>query len=320
MAVDGVYSAGAIILQTLDPVMASPIGFAGLTSEAVETGNEVRTGMDAAGIYESRAMITKRAPYVPFGTTQIATALNLMGTSGRCINSDGTHPGLDAYLFAHDRCDARDLTASLRYRIGVGLLTPQTITAEHRGVAVITGRAYACSSEGNEPLEKAENITVDTSGLADTEEYTLYQQTVGGLDLTGCKRMSIECGVTVTEEDADGSIFPEWLSVGSIITRVRLSGLNPNWLKSDVVPMAGKKMEHIDTVLRLVKCANADASSYVALTTAEHIAFTLHGLGYIGTAANANDGQKASSTDLLLVALHDGTNVPLQINTTAAFA
>jgi hypothetical protein len=84
--------------------------------------------------------------------------------------------------------------------------------------------------------------------------------------------------------------------------------------------MAGKPLTHANTILRLAAYDNAGASSYKTLGSAVHIGMSLHGLGYVGTAFNGSTSQQPGTTDLMLVALHDGSNVPLQIDTTFALA
>ena len=315
MSVNSVFSAG--IIQCHDVPLSSAVKFAGLVSKNIELGNEVRTQQAAASIYERTATITRRAPSFGMATTQIATALDLIGSVGRCITADGTHPGLDAYLVAHDEFNHRDLTASQRYRMTKGLLVPESLSVEHRGIAQLAMSARASYDGTNEPLQVDEDITLPT-GAVDTEQFTLYQQTIQSVTLTGVKQMAIEFGVQVTEEDADGSIFPEWLSVGSVVTRIRLGGINPKWLASGIIPIAGKPLTHAGTTLRMIKCL--DGGSYAPLASAVHIGITVAGLGTITTAASAGDGNGVAGSELVLIAVHDGTNVPLVIDTTFALA
>jgi len=317
MSITNIKSAGGIFLQSASPVMASPIGFAADVAQAINLGKDVRTGMENAGIYESRASVVRRAPVIAFGTTQLKTYFDLVGPWWRCVNSDGSHPGLDAYQLAHDRCNARDLTLSDRYRVANGLIVSDSLSVSHQGRAEIGGTVYTVTDgSGNEPIVKATSITYPNTAV-DTEEYGLYQCTVGGDLLTGLKGLAIDFGVEVTQEDADGSIWPEWLSVGSIITRIRLSGVNPGWLDASIIPIAGKLVQHADTVLRLVKYKNGE--SYDTLASAIHIGITVHGLGCITTPA-ASSGRGVSNTEAMIYALHDGTNVPLSIDTTFALA
>jgi hypothetical protein len=297
--------------------MASPVGLAADVSQVIELNQDIRTGMEQAGVYESRASVVARRPTILFGTTQLASYLDLVGAWARCINSDGTHPGFDAYQLAHDRCSHRDLTNSDRYRVGDGLILTDSISVNHQGRAEVSGRVVAITdSSGNEPVVKDTGVTYPNTAV-DDEEFGLYTCTVGGDDLTGLKNIVIEPGVEVTQEDADGSIFPEWASVGAILTRIRLQGVSPAWLGSSVIPIAGKSIDHADTTLRFVKYASG--SSYDTLTNAVHIGITVAGMGCITTAANSS-GRGVSTTEAMIYALHDGTNVPLIIDTTFALA
>lgn len=317
MSVPAVYSAGGMFLKTADPAMSAAIGFAGLVSEEIQLGQEVRTGLQSAGIFETRASIIKRAPFIGWGTTQVKTALDMIGATGRCINSDMTHPGLDAYLLANDRCDARNLAASKQYRIANGLLVPQNLATDHQGRAQLNGRALAITdSNGNEPIIVSDNVSFP-AGAADTEEYGLYRQTVSGITLQGCKRLAVEFGIEVTQEDADGSIYPEWVSVGMVLSRITLAGINPNWLGGSGLDIGGDLVTHANTTLRLVKYANGQ--SYADLASSVHIAATVYGLGCITTAGSTRERGVAGS-ELMIYALHDGSNVPILFNTTAAFA
>ena len=317
MTIAGVYSAGGIFLQTDSPEMASAVGFACDLVQEISLGKDVRTGVENAGIYESRASVIRRAPAIQFGTSQIATFLDLVGVGGRCINSDGTHPGLDAYQLAHDRCNARDLTNSTRYRVANGLIVPESLSVSHQGRAELNGRVYTVTDgAGNEPLIKATGITYPNTAI-DTEEYGLFLCTVAGVNITGLKSLSIDFGLEVTQEDADGSIWPEWVSVGSVVTRITLSGVNPGWLDDAVIPIDGTPMTHANTTLRLVKYASG--GSYDALASAIHIGITVAGLGCITTPASSR-GRGVSTTEAMLYAIHDGTNTPLVVDTTFALA
>ena len=316
MTVPILKSPGGIYLQTASPAMASAVGFAADVSQAVELNQDIRTGMEQAGIYESRASIVARRPGIVFGTTQLKAYLDLMDVTGsyRCINSDGSHPGLDAYQLAHNRCSARDLTDSDRFRVSDGLIVTDSISVTHQGRAEIAAHVEAITDGTNEPIVKAEDITYPNDAT-DDQEYSLYACDVGGVALTGLKGITIEPGIEIIKEDADGSIWPEWVSVLSQLTRIRLSGINAGWLASGVLPIAGKAVTHANTTLRLVKMASG--SSYASLGSSVHITITVAGLACVTTAASAT-GRGISNTDAMIYCLHDGTNEPLQIDAAAA--
>lgn len=317
MTIAGVYSAGGIFIQTDTPEMAAAVGFAADVGQEVSLGIDVRTGMENAGIYESRASVVRRAPFIPFGTTQLKTFFDTVGVGGRCINSDETHPGLDAYQLKHDRCSARDLAASNRYRIANGLIVPESLSVSHQGRAELSGRIYAVTnSAGDEPIVKATGVTYPNTA-ADTEEYGLFACTVGGVNLTGLKSLQIDFGLQVMQESADGSIFDEWVSIESVVKRITMSGVNPDWLGNSVIPIGGKAVTHANTTLRLVKYVHG--SSYDTLASAIHIGITLDGLACITQAASSR-GRGVSTTDLTIYPRHDGTNIPLLVDTTFALA
>ena len=313
MAVPQTFSAGAVVVQ--DTLLASPVGMAGLVSEEIDLGNVVRTTKAAGSVYERAAAVVSRSPTASFGTNQVKSLLGLTGGLGRCILNDATHPGVDLYL-NKDACNGFDLTDSQRYRIGDGFLAPTSLSVSHREDAQMTAGVTAISVGGNEPIQVDPSIAFPT-GLADTERFGLYQQTVGGINLEGCNSMQIDFGVSVRTESADGAVFPEFITVDDVVTRVTLGGINPRWLADSGIPIGGRKMTHADTTLRLVRYVTNEADAYMTLTAAEHITFTLHGIGTI-TSTSASDGGSAATCSLMLYAIHDGTNVPMIIDTAAA--
>jgi hypothetical protein len=312
--VPNLYTSGGIVFHTAD--MAAAIGFAGLVSENVDVGTQFRTLRKFASIYESMAAISAQAPTITYSTTQIRTFYDLHDQGGRCITSqaDPARPGFDAYLIQHANCAARDLTDSRRFRFAEGYAFPGTLTATHGGVATITGTAIGSSSTANHPLAFADSIAAPTN-LRDTESFGLWRQTVCGVELEGVKSMTIEHGVEVVAESADGTIWPEWISVGSVAARITLQGINPLWLSASQIPIDGKPMAHTNTILRLARHETDGQGAFMPLTEEEHITISVAGLGAITTAASASDDTSPATIDLQLIALHDGTNTPLVITT-----
>lgn len=312
--VPGIYTAGGIVFHCAD--MAAANGFAGLVSQQVDLGTQFRTLRKFASLYESQAAISAQAPSVSYSTTQIKRFYEIHDQAGRCItnSADPARPGFDAFLIQHDKCAGRDLTDCRRFRFAEGYAMPGTLNATHGGVATITGTAIGSSSTANHPLAYDDSVAAPTA-LADTESFGLWAQTVGGIDLEGCKSLTIEHGVEVVTESADGTIWPEWISVGSVVSRITLQGINPLWLHASQIPIDGRPMTHANTFLRLARHETDGQGAFMPLTDEEHIIITVAGLGAITTAASASDDTTPATTDLQLIALHDGTNTPLIIDT-----
>jgi hypothetical protein len=321
MSVPNLYSAGAIVLQ--NAAMAAPLGFAGLVSEAVELGTQYRTLKRHLSVWDSQASISRQDPAVNFSTTQIKTALDLMGARGVCITSQASpaRPGFDAYLSKHDKCNVRDLLNLRRFNFAEGYLFPGQLSVAHGGVATITGTAVASSSTANHPLAFFDDADAPASSvIADTESFGLYNQRVGGIELAGCTNLAIDFGVEVTRASADAAIWPEWISVGAVATRITLSGINPLWLSAAQIPIDGRPLTHANSVLRLGRHETDGTGAWDELASSTHIGITVAGVGAITTAASASDETSPTTTDLVIIALHDGTNDPLVIDTTFALA
>lgn len=317
MSIQTLQSSGGIVVH--DTALAAAAGFTAHVNQSVELGNEVQARPQAGSVYEDNVMITSRSPVVGFSTSQIKTLLDLTGPIGRCIKSDPTHPGVDCYLVDHDECSARDLTDSTQYRIAQGYLTPQQLTAAHQELANMSGQVLASTKEGNEPLIESEGVTYPSASMIDNESYTLYRCRVAGTTLTGLKNLQVDFGVDTTVESADGSVFPEWISVGSVVTRITLTGNNPRWLGAAAGRFArnGTPFTHANTTLQLIRCVETQAGEHRSIGDSVHITLTGAGLAVINSPGSTSDARQPATSSLMLYLVHDGTNAPLLINTAA---
>ncbi|MEN0109098.1 MAG: hypothetical protein AAF805_00095 [Planctomycetota bacterium] len=321
MAVTSLHSAGAIVLHSNG--MADPLGFAVNDTQQVELNQRTQTLRRFGTAFESAVSATGRAPGISFDTQCLARALDVMGPLGVCVTSGSGSPaatGLDAYFIPHDRCNQRELAAALRYRASDGYLMPTSLQAAHGEVATLSGQAaLVADGSGGEPLPEPSLATVPTAVIEADEQFTLYEVRVAGVPLRGVKSVGVEFGIGLSVESADGAVFPEWVSVDTIATRITVTGVNLNWLSQTDIPVGGKRGTHLDTYIRLARYARdndaANVLSYDDPTAETHIELTASGLALIDTISGSGSGP--ANCALQIVAVHDGTNAPLVADTTA---
>ena len=319
MSVNTVMTPGLIHLN--DDNATSESALAGFTSLGLSTGIDVRTLMGVGGLWETTAAIVKTIPGLTFGTTQIETLLSWTSGTYRCIKSVGAGKhGIDAFLNKHDQCNARDDADSERYRFSNGLLVPRTLECSSGEIASMAAELHPVGDASNAPMQVDPGIALPSVAVATKEHFTMYDQTVGSVSLQGAKNVQFDFGVTVTKEMSDGDLVPSWVSVGSIISRITLRGINPRWLGVGAIPLGGRKLLHGDTSFRFARMVDADADSYMDLTGNHHLVITTYGLAYVTTPASGNGDGSPAENEVQIICLHDGSNVPLGISTGVALA
>lgn len=319
MSVNNIMTPGAIFLN--DDNAASESGLAGFASVGLSTGIEVRTLRGIGGLWETTAAINKTVPGLTFGTTQIETLLGWTAGTFRCVKSVGAGKyGLDAFLSKHDQCNARDDADSEQYRFGNGLLVPRSFECSHAEQATMTAELHPIGDASNAPMVVSSGVAMPATAAAEKEHFTMYNHTVGGVDLPGCKNVQIDFGVQVTKEMADADLVPTWVSVGSITTRITLRGINPRWLGVGAIPLGGRKLLHGDTTLRFARYVDSDADSFMDLPGNHHLTISTYGLAYVTTPASGSGDGSPAENEVQIICLHDGSNVPLGISTGVALA
>jgi len=293
----------------------------GITQQQITLGTEVDNENSNGEVYPRITTLRSQAPRATWTSLAVATALGAVGLTGASIAGLTNKLNLWAQKRAEGGTRA-GATSHRKYRANEGIVIPRQLTCEHRGNTQISYEAMITWDGSNLPWVISEDQSLP-AGIADTERFGLGPFTLAGI-LTGqIMRLSIDFGITVEAEGADGDIWPTFAPISEIKPVVTIRGGDLHWFDpaGTLGPtIYGSGPTHVNSKGYLRKKAAAGAShtySYLPNATAEHIKFTFDGLAYIDTVQDASGGQ-GSECEIRIPLEYDGTNAPIVFTAASA--
>lgn len=276
----------------------------GVTQQEIPTGTTVRGEAPSDQVFPEIVSVVSQKPTVQFQTLDVARALGVIGPLGLAIASLET--GLKLYARKHqDGGDRAGAGQHRKYTVRKGILIPRTLTADHQADAELSVDAVITYDGVNDPVAITDAANVP-AGLTNDRRYTMGPATIAGLALTGRTGVSIEFGLNVEAESADGDIWDTEVSIVSIMPRIVVRGIDPTWLAAAAIPLLGKAGTHANTAFYLKRRVHGGTFA----TGSAHCRFTADATWYVDPAFSAQDHNAAGVT-LIGVCRHDGTNSPI---------
>jgi len=311
------YQLQAAQIHTTDLNAGSALNIGGITSGEVATKTET-TNDESGAVYDQLRAISSQMPEIEFKTKSLATWLTYIGLAGYSISSDGSHPGIR--LFGSQLTDAKAAPAAnahARYTVGKGLVILGEINAKQGEDATLSIMVHALTDGTNAPLAGAyTSITLPSSLLS--QIFTLGVCEIANQSLGELQSVSIDFGIKLTDKTpAAGAVWPDSLAVRRIQPVVTFTGFDPTILDDAKIPLAGVQGTHANTRIQLRK--RSPYGQFVASATEEHIMITVGGIA-TATQAFSGSGSEESTTVLRVEGVHDGTNVPVLIDTTNVYS
>ena len=308
-------------LHTLGTVTVDPDGFV----SAVQLGGGLRTGLRAnnqvvALPTSGEALARFIALYgqkfsVMFQTLKLKAALDACGVTGTKIAS-ATRTGLTIYAQQLDEGGTRKTGSNHdSWNVKNGYLYPTSITCDHQGDAQLEYDCLPRWDGTNNPLIIAKDVALPTAP-ADDQRFTIGPVTIGGIVFDQVRRIGVNFGIQAVLDGADSDIWDSFTYAQMVAPTITLGGVKKRWLDATTIPLQGLACTHANTSLILRK--RADASTFVAQATAEHIKFTGSGLALVETIWDAA-GNAPGEVSLQITLRYDGTNMPLVVNTASAY-
>jgi hypothetical protein len=298
------YQSGAIVYGT---------GLGGITDLNIELGTETESD-DSGQVYDETRSVIRQTPEISFRTKSVAGAVNLFGFPGVCI--DGT-PALVAWANVLGDCKSPPLsTDNSIYTVALGLASLGQITAQRGQDAEISVMVDAITDGTNPPIVADYAGNTAPTGLV-TAQFTLGVCSIAGIILPDLEGLTIDFGVRKSAKTPlAGSIWPDSIAIRKVQPVLTLRGFDPRVLDNSLIPLLGKQATHVNTLIQLKKRANY--STFVADATAEHILISMSGIATV-TTAFAGSGNAEGLSTVVVNGVHDGTNVPIIIDTTSVY-
>lgn len=251
------------------------------------------------------AVITEQKPTLDITTKRIAQALDACGVSG--VDVSTLTGGIKQYLAKRKAKSTLDGASTHICRaIADGLFVPVSLKVSKTGVAELTLKVYAESSDGvNAPVTITANVALPA--LGSEERFGLGAVTVGGSVITGVEDVEINFGIEI-ESDTGDSIYPTEHYVTSVKATVTINTTDASIVTN--AALLGSATTHANTSVVLRKRKRYDA--YESDATACHIVITAHG--------EVDVKPNGGGATITVNGEYDGTNWPIAVSLDQALA
>lgn len=302
------FGAHSVTIHTIDSSTLKKIG--GISAMGMPLNTEVSQD-DNGQIYDSFVGITVQAPTPRFTSRSLDECIANIPSTGICINSDGSHPGIAFYGEARGDCQTGEPGSGdhMQYLFDSGLIVPMQLTADRRSAARISYEIDAITPDGtNAPFVADPTATLPT-GL-NIDEYVLGAMRIGNIVWDDARSLNLNFNVTRMEREAGlGLVWPDRASRIKARPEATITGRDARKLDDSTgIPLLGKAGTHANTILYFRKRKNAAALEDPASLV--HLKLTMCGMAYFENPFEASGGGIAETT-LMFKGIHDGSNVPL---------
>jgi hypothetical protein len=251
-----------------------------------------------------------------FESFAIAKVIDAIGLQPLCIATD-TEPGVTFFLQKFNACGSAVSTNTHRsLLVSSGMIVPRSLTCDHQGHARISVDVIVAKEGANNAIVISDAATLPTltgGGL----RWTLGSVKVGNISLTDYTSLSIDFGNTVSTRGTQSDVFDAYVEVAHHAPTITVNGIDPAWFKeSGGIPIAGLACTHANTIIYLRK-RDTDGQGFVADGTAEHIKFTCKGVAAV-QAPHGGQMHSFTNTSLVIRGVYDGTDDPIEVDTTSA--
>jgi hypothetical protein len=307
------FSSGGVVVDAESPLTQTDLA-AEIVSIDINTNVET-VADDSGNLYTEGRAITQVGPIANITTKSIAEVLSVIGVAGQCFVDASGDPGVAIYGKNRGDCltdvESDDHT---RYLISNGLMTLGTLQASKGSDATISFQVDAIYDGTNDPLLISHTQSLPASLIKGQWEIAICK--IAGVEFRP-EDVTINFGQQITKRRSLApTIYPESIAVEKVDPVVTFRGVDIQKIGSAAIDITGESATHANTIIQLVK--RATGSSYVAAATEEHISFTVAGLVIVTNPFSAS-GQSDATVDVQILGVHDGTNVPILIDTTWAY-
>ena len=238
-----------------------------------------------------------------------------MAAQGYGVKST-TNPGVTWFEQKFDECAVAQAGSVHRGILtSLGRVVPDSITADHQGNAVLSFRVIPIKKTGVDIVAITDNNALPSITIT-SARWTLGKCTIDSNVLTGKLSYRINFGNTADGRGADSDLDDTFLEATEHAPSIEIRGIDSSWFTT--FGLDGVALAHADTILYLRK-RSQDSSNFVADGTAEHIKFTMFGLGAMDDIAAGGEVTRPTEDSLMITGAVDSSgNNPLILDTASA--
>jgi hypothetical protein len=308
------YKSHALKLHT--DGMGSAVWLGGMLRTGNENQHQVVADPVAGSPYPLFAELTEIKNRFTFETFDLKRVLDTVGLNGLSLVS-ATNPGLELYEVFYDAQGAI-ASGSVHRKIAIrnGRLVLRQLQCQHRQDARISLEAFAISADGDaDPITFTESIAVPTAAVDDAR-WTIHDLVLESIAAGCLMSVNIDFGLTIDTTGCSSGVFDQFIDLTKVMPKLTATTKKTNIFASANIGIKGKAVTHANSKFQLRKRVR-NTGSFVADATEEHISITCDGIATVPKGFDGSNFEDATA-DIAVDCTHDGTNVPLVWDTTAA--
>lgn len=280
-------------------------------------------GPDSGAPYPEVHFQGERRPEVTAAVAALKSLLDAVSPLGtNCITADGTHPGVRAYMQAHNSCAANARVAGSghqRLTVAKAHLLVSSLGGQKGQTAYAQVRVINLSTDG----ETDPDVLVNNAALPGTfvsdEEFVIYQPTIAGftMDPKFVMGWTLDTGISANVIIPADSIFPTHVDITKVAPRLTIQHNDASLMDAAKIPAAGIACAHADTRFFLRRRTVNGGLEPLASTV--HIKGTLAGYAFHSKRYSAS-GSGVASGEVTIQSKEGVGGVPLAITTGVAIS
>lgn len=291
-------------------------------SSSINNNPQLESIITAGETMATHVILRSQQVACDFSSYAVAQTIDAVSLAPLCIATDNTHVGLVFYLAAIDACGDISASGHRSLTISSGAIVPRRITCDHRGDARMDVDVVVAKTSANNAIVISDaNVALpdtDSGGvLYGARLWTLGTIKVANVALDDYTSVEFDLGNTVQTRGTESAIWDEYVEIRHHAPSITIRGIDPEWFKETAgIPIAGAACTHANTIIYLRKRVSG-SPAFVADGVAEHIKFTAKGIATVQTAMTGQ-WDRFAETSLVIQCVYDGTDDPIEVDTTSA--
>lgn len=287
--------------------------------------NDQMVSPEVGDPYEPAHLLVGQQPEIAFTTCCLRSMLdNVSSLLGKCVTSDGSHPGVVAYMQKHDQCGTNGRASGSNHMsrtVGLGHLFIESISGSRGGLVMVSGRVHGITSDGLvNPVTTGLAAALPT-GVVNNEVYGIGKAVIGGTTIDRIASLSMNFNPQFEKSNDADSIWPSLIDPQMVKMVTQITTEDP--AIHTLIPPTGLWITHANSELyflkRTVATAAASGGAFADFDTSVHTKGSIAGFARLTSPYSAS-GSGTGTTTIEVLGFYDGTNAPVVWDTTFVYA
>lgn len=273
--------------------------------------------------YVETSFVEEEKPELATSVCALASLLDVVGINGaNCITADGSHPGIRAFMQAHNACAANGRASGSghqRVTVAKSHLVIGRLGGASQKTAYASIKVHELSADGDAACDAVVYNAALPGTIVDNEEFVIATPTVADFrfDPESVLNWWIDPGVKLTSIIPAGGTRPTVVYIEKVPATIMIEHNDGSLEDAAKIPRDGIECTHANTVFPLRK--RDEFGHLIALASSVHIGITAAGFAFHSRRYRAS-GSGIATGEVTVRCLEGVGGVPLAVDTTYALA